>query len=478
MTKLRSSIREQPGSAPLIGESIKQGHLLPLAAAGSTYSQEEISTFLQYELAYLKEAYRQATERLDALKQPELFDGLDEESAHRVEEYLNSAGPIEPGQASHLVVVEMYPREGQEYGNGFVHRRVKLYQEAGAKVHVAVVSPRAEREIFEYDGVRVIAGQGHELAALLKQTRYTSISTHFMTEYVWSVLAPNLEGQTFYCYIHGFEARRWVRSLHNYRSGDVLERELAASIRRQQFWRNVIAHPNAPKKFIFVSNWWYEAAQEDLELRIPRQKVEIIHNLVDTGLFKYVEKSPEQRFKILWVRTANNFNYGSDIAVRVLKELRETPYWTQLEVKVIGDGRYFGEFEATFAEDENVEIERGFINQEEIARLHRQYGLFLVPTRLDTQGVSRDEAMASGLVPITNAVAAVPEFVGNDEAILAGPEDVQGMVSGIVGLLKHPDRFLQMSRAAASRVAGQSGPTQTVAKEIKLMGLAPETANQ
>lgn len=35
---------------------------------------------------------------------------------------------------------------------------------------------------------------------------------------------------------------------------------------------------------------------------------------------------------------------------------------------------------------------------------------FWFPTRMDTQGVSRDEAMCSGLVPITNKVAAVPEF--------------------------------------------------------------------
>jgi glycosyltransferase involved in cell wall biosynthesis len=34
-----------------------------------------------------------------------------------------------------------------------------------------------------------------------------------------------------------------------------------------------------------------------------------------------------------------------------------------------------------------------------------------VPSRTDTQGVSRDEAMSSGLVPVTNAVAAIPEFV-------------------------------------------------------------------
>lgn len=35
----------------------------------------------------------------------------------------------------------------------------------------------------------------------------------------------------------------------------------------------------------------------------------------------------------------------------------------------------------------------------------------LIPTRADTQGVSEDEGMSCGVVPITNNIAAVPEFV-------------------------------------------------------------------
>ncbi|KAB1640828.1 glycosyltransferase family 4 protein [Gulosibacter chungangensis] len=467
---LRSVAAAPPQNAPLIGEAISNGHMVPLQAAGSTYSEAQISTFLQYELSYLKQLYFQMSEQhgFDAERDVEESS---EESLILAQQYLDSFSPSAGSTVRHLVVVEVYPREGAEYGNGFVHRRVKLYQEGGAEVHVAVVSRNATSEIFEYDGVTVIAGQGQELAALLQRHEYESVSTHFMSEYLWQKMAPYLDGQRLYCYIHGFEARRWVRSLHNYRSSDALERELATSLRRQQFWRRVLAHPNGPVKYVFVSQWWRNAAQEDLELTIPTSKTEVIHNLVDTSLFRYMPKSADQRFKILWVRTANNFNYGSDIAVRVLKALRETPYWSKLDVKIVGDGRYFGEFESTFAEDANVHINRGFINQTEIARLHREYGIFLVPTRLDTQGVSRDEAMASGLVPITNAVAAVPEFVNDEVAVLAGPEDVEGMVAGMIALFKSAERFQKMSRLASERVASQSGPRQTVAKEMVMMGL-------
>lgn len=470
--RVRRALSEATNAAPLIGESVSRGHMLPLRAAGSTYTDEQISTYLQYELSYLKQAYFEVAE--ERAREAACLPVSPEASASAqelVDQYLQTFESNHQNKVRHLVVVEVYPRIGAEYGNGFVHRRVKFYQAGGAEVHVAVVSRKAQPEIFEYDGVRVIAGSGAELNHLLAQQKYTSISTHFLSEYMWSQLAGNLDGQQLYCYIHGFEARRWVRSLHNYRSSDVLERELATSLNRQQFWRRVVNHSQAPAKYIFVSNWWKNAAQEDLELTLADRKVEVIHNLVDTNLFRYIEKDPAQRFKILWVRTANNFNYGSDIAVRVLKMLRETPYWPKLQVKIVGDGRYFGEFENTFSDDENVEIQRGFITQDEIAKLHREYGLFLVPTRLDTQGVSRDEAMASGLVPITNSVAAVPEFVDGSVAVLAGEEDIEGMVSGVIGLLKKPGRFLEMSRRAAERVSAQSGPDRTVAKEMVLMDL-------
>ena len=51
--------------------------------------------------------------------------------------------------------------------------------------------------------------------------------------------------------------------------------------------------------------------------------------------------------------------------------------------------------------------------------MHKKNGIFMVPTRLDSQGVSRDEAMSSGLVPITNNVAAIPEFVDDTCGMLA-----------------------------------------------------------
>ena len=66
----------------------------------------------------------------------------------------------------------------------------------------------------------------------------------------------------------------------------------------------------------------------------------------------------------------------------------------------------------------NVSINRGFLSHKEISSLHKQFGIFITPTRMDSQGVSRDEAMSSGLVPITTDITAIPEFVDSESGIL------------------------------------------------------------
>lgn len=88
---------------------------------------------------------------------------------------------------------------------------------------------------------------------------------------------------------------------------------------------------------------------------------------------------------------------------------------------------------------------------------------------MDAQGVSRDEAMSSGLVPVTNAVTAIPEFVDDSCGILAPAEDYKFMAEGIKRLYYNPKLFESMSENAAKRVRSQSSKELTIGKEICLI---------
>uniref|UniRef100_UPI0025FA2C66 glycosyltransferase family 4 protein n=1 Tax=Sulfurovum sp. TaxID=1969726 RepID=UPI0025FA2C66 len=108
--------------------------------------------------------------------------------------------------------------------------------------------------------------------------------------------------------------------------------------------------------------------------------------------------------------------------------------FSDLEFRFVGDGVLFDETLSPIKDLENVTIERTFLKQEDIAALHKAYGLFLSPTRMDSQGVSRDEAMSSGLVSLTNNITAIPEFVDRSCAILADADDHEALAEGIIAL--------------------------------------------
>ena len=135
---------------------------------------------------------------------------------------------------------------------------------------------------------------------------------------------------------------------------------------------------------------------------------------------------------------------------------------------MVGDGKLFDEVLEPIRGFNNVYIERRFLTHREIAAMHREYGIFLCPSRMDTQGVSRDEAMSSGLVPVTNSVGAIPEFVDETCAMLAPQEDAAGLAESIEKLYRSPELFSAMSAAAAARVRMQSSCVRTVERELAL----------
>lgn len=116
-----------------------------------------------------------------------------------------------------------------------------------------------------------------------------------------------------------------------------------------------------------------------------------------------------------------------------------------------------------------MRLEKRFLNQQEIIEEHQKHGVFLVPTRMDTQGVSRGEAMSSGLVAITNNVAAIPEFCSNDDSIIIDADDYIGLAESIKNIFANTELFSQLSLQSSKRVHEQCSYGQTIGNEINLI---------
>ncbi|MBM6583912.1 glycosyltransferase [Microvirga sp. BT689] len=371
--------------------------------------------------------------------------------------------------AEHLLITNHYPSYQALYRNGFVHSRVLGYRDLGVAVDVFRLRPDEDLSFHEFGNVDCVTGTQDVLRRMLDSGRYKGVLVHFLDETTWDILKDYVDQVKVTVWVHGAEIQPFHRRDYNYDTDEKRSVAQGESERRLDFWRRLLKSIPENLHLVFVSRYFAEEVMEDLGFRLPETHYSVIHNPVATDLFGYKPKPAEQRKKILSIRSYASAKYANDLSVAAIKALTSYPWFSELEFRLIGDGRLFDETVAPLAGFDNVILEKRFLTQPEIAALQQDYGVFLCPTRWDSQGVSRDEAMASGLVPITNAVSAVPEFVDTNCGYLADAEDPLGLVQAIANLYENPHTFTLLSKKAAERVRRQSDAKIIVKKEISLV---------
>ncbi|MCL6712230.1 glycosyltransferase [Pseudomonas sp. R2.Fl] len=379
--------------------------------------------------------------------------------------------PLLVGGGRVLMVVNGYPSTAGLYRNAFVHRRVRSYRERGVAVDVVWVKEGMPSRTYEFDGICVNTCSHDALAKALEHTQYSAIAVHFLDRMIWSSIARAAKETRTVVWLHGSDIQSWKRRDFNYRTDEERRAAMAAGAERDRFWRELWSVPSSNLHFVFVSAAFADETFQDLGVR-PAQDWSVIHNPIDTALFEYQEKDPEHRWNILSVRPHASRIYANDLVSKAIRVLSKSPFFPSMRFHLIGDGEMFEENFNDLKEFANVRLERRFVGQCEIAELHRGNGIFLVPTRGDTQGVSRDEAMSSGLVPVTNDVGSIREFVDESCAILAQAEDESGLAEGIERLVSDAGLFLRLSAAAARRVRSQSDAHDVMTKELRVLGMS------
>ena len=373
------------------------------------------------------------------------------------------------GRSRILLVTNGYPAAGMLYRNGFVHRRVLDYRRAGVDVDVFCHRPHEPLTYHEFEGIDVVSGRGELLRRMLATNRYETVLVHFLDDEIWRQLRPRLDELRVVVWIHGAEIHPWQRRSFNHTTPEELASAKSSSKSRVELWNGVLKplHPNV--HLVTVSRTFADEIEQDYEVALPAAQHTVIHNIIDTELFRYEPKPASQRTKILSIRPFASRQYANDLSVEAILALATRPWFGELDFHLVGDGPLFDETVAPLRKLRNVSIDRRFARQDEIAELHRTHGVFLCPTRWDSQGVSRDEAMASGLVPVTTRIAAVPEFVDEECGFLAPPDDALALAAAIETLYLDPARFQRMSARAAARVRADRASAHTTMRELALI---------
>ena len=373
-------------------------------------------------------------------------------------------------RSSTLILAKQYPAYDDLYKYGFLHSRLAAYRKAERVVDMFRIR-NTNAFYSEFEGIDVATGDARLLDATLASGQISHVCVHLLDRGMWNVLKKHLDHVRVTIWIHGAEIQHWKRREFEFMSmpAEEIEKKKKRTLYALQLWKEILTLRHENIKFVFVSDTLRQEAEEDLEMNFTPDSYTVIHNFIDNEVFPYLEKKPDERFRILSIRPYSALTYANDLSVAAIEKLSQRPDFERYSFTLAGDGPLFENTVAPVAHFPNVHLEQRFLTHAEMQEQFCQNGIFLVPTRSDTQGVSRDEAMSAGLVPVTNAVSAIPEFVDETCACLAPAEDSTALADGIEKLANDPDLFLAMSQRAAAQVRRLSGFEQTIGRELQLL---------
>ncbi|WP_252180280.1 glycosyltransferase [Endozoicomonas sp. 4G] len=379
-----------------------------------------------------------------------------------------TAVPEKQGCGDYLVLTNNYASYDDLYKNAFVHSRVKSYQQEGLNCDVFRFKPDTHISYHEFEDVDVVTGGKEVLAALLSGHQYKAILVHFLDANMWEVLQHHIADTKIIVWCHGSDVQSYRRRAFLYETDAEKEKAKTVGEKRDAFWLSLLTCMPNNLHMVFVSNYLKNCVEEDLLIQLPKDQYSIISNPINTKLFNYIPKPPEQRKKILSIRPYASKVYANDLAVKAILELSKEPFFNELEFRMVGDGPLFDETLEPLRRFSNVIIEKRFLNQAEIAALHKEYGIFLCPSRMDTQGVSRDEARSSGLIAVSSNVAAIPEFLSTKLGVLARAESFQELSEGIKSYFYDPEKFSSQSLKNNEIISCDLSFSKIISKECGL----------
>jgi N-acetyl sugar amidotransferase len=369
-----------------------------------------------------------------------------------------------------LVISTHYPNTDYIYGDVFVHTRLKEYKKYFDVLVVGYNKSLVNDRTYEYEGISVNIVNDLDRFFDLVIAEQPDVIIGHLIQHIYVDFLISLK-KPLVIFFHGFETTSWRRRLMNYTSpGDLryLVPYVIENIKQLSKVKKLVKHSNARNdiKFVFVSEWLREAASHDLKLPINNSTV--IPNGINVDLFDYKLKSSAHRKRILLIRSFKAKNYANDLAIEAILKLSKKDFFNDLEITIHGEGYLFKSLTDRVKHFQNVSVNNFYIENKYISSVHERHGIFLCPSRLDSQGVSMCEAMSSGLVPVTSFVGGIPEYcVHNESGFLT--KSIDEIVSSIELLYRNEDVFFKMSNEARQSILKTCSVNKVMPLEIAII---------
>ncbi|MBQ8474588.1 MAG: glycosyltransferase [Clostridia bacterium] len=370
-----------------------------------------------------------------------------------------------------LIVTPSYPTEENKYFGGFVHSRVKAYKESGINFDLVCAHQYPNTCTYTFEGIDVTRTNFFGLRQILSKKKYKTILLHFFDDRYAQILdACDMSETNLYFWIHGPETLYWdwskMTDLYftpETKLTDALVQKFEANDKLIKRYNN---YPNV--HWVFVSEWIKNHSEKLINIKFNNSVV--IPNFVDENNFDFVEKDPELRKKIFFVRRFENISkYAIDVNVRTILELSRRDFFDELEFNIYGTGEYYDTIIKPIKDFPNVKLHKKFLTHTDISKVHKENGIGLFATRYDAQGVSMCEAAMSGLAIVSSQNDAIAEFLPSEKGILCDTENYVEYADLIEKMYKDPAYYAETAKACHQKVYDKCCFDQTIKKEIAMI---------
>ncbi|EGR0582246.1 glycosyltransferase family 4 protein [Vibrio cholerae] len=309
-----------------------------------------------------------------------------------------------------LLLVQNYPSSFNKYAMSYVHTRALGYLRVGCSVTVISFSTH---EDYQYEGVSVVTYKKS-----LDFSSFDVVVSHApnLKNHIRIIFEKISQISSLIFVFHGHEIlnyNKYYPRPYSWLKKDVVSYELRRPYEfiKLYFMKIFMRYFNTRSKMmlIFVSDWMKSQFESQVD-SIKNYRCEIVHNPINDGFISQFrhENIDSGRLKVITIRPFDQPKYGIDLVLKLALQNSD------IDFDIYGRGKYFSYYE----KPNNVNIINEFIEQKDIPALLNKYDIAVMPTRLDSQGVSVCEFASYGIPLITSDIDVMNEMVGHYPNVL------------------------------------------------------------
>ena len=194
---------------------------------------------------------------------------------------------------------------------------------------------------------------------------------------------------------------------------------------------------NKAAKVLVVSE---HQKNELLKLGIPKEKVEVSYNPVNTDVYKLTTVSDSKN--IAFVSRLDEFKGGLRTLKAFYKLVEKYPDYT---LTIVGEGEEFKAIQLYISENNlgSKVFLKGTLTKPQIAEVLNKSSFFVFPSRHETFGLVVAEALSCGLPVICTNQTAPKEFINEQNGILVHPDSVEDIANAMEEMIKNRTNYNQ-----------------------------------